>query len=190
MAPSKIMLIRHGEKPDIDKGGDHHGVNENGQIDESDLAVVGWRRAGALCRLFAPVGGRFADPRLETPTQLFAPLPNATDASQRAAHVISPLAALLGLAINQPVGVDGEQELADNVMRVAGVVLIAWEHKRIKDIVHALSNGAIASPHWRGSRFDMILVLTAAPTWKLAQVPQLLLPGDSADDVTIGRDED
>jgi hypothetical protein len=49
MPATKIMLIRHAEKPD-DKDG---GVDQKGNADNHDLIVRGWQRAGALVQFFA-----------------------------------------------------------------------------------------------------------------------------------------
>lgn len=68
MAATKIMLIRHAEKPN----GGTHGVDPSGERDDEDLTVRGWQRAGALARLFLPASGTFSDPRLATPHTIFA----------------------------------------------------------------------------------------------------------------------
>jgi hypothetical protein len=179
MSPSKIMIIRHGEKPADPPvpAGAPIGVSELGQPDEHDLIVRGWQRAGALARLFAPVGGRPAGAKLSTPTVLFAPGPGAIDKSARALHTLGPLSALTGLAIDSALGVGDEEKLAAAVLEKEGVVLVAWEHKKIQDIVAYLTGRTIASPHWPGKRFDMVLVLTPSP-WRLEQVPQMVLAGD------------
>jgi len=46
MAATKIMIIRHAEKPSED--GLTNGVNMSGTKDPEDLIVRGWQRAGAL----------------------------------------------------------------------------------------------------------------------------------------------
>jgi broad specificity phosphatase PhoE len=67
---TKIMFIRHGEKPD--DNGSVRAVDENGAHDPNELTVRGWQRAGALVRFFAPPNGKFSHPALATPTTLFA----------------------------------------------------------------------------------------------------------------------
>jgi hypothetical protein len=179
MASTKVMIIRHGEKPE--PGQPPFGVDENGGTNKDELIVRGWQRAGALARFFWPLNGALSDPRLATPASLFAPIPNATEPSKRALHTLGPLSALSGLAINTPYGVGDEAKLAQEIARQNGVVLLAWEHKHIKDIVKALSGGAIKSPHWPGDRFDMVFVLTPPFTGGVVQVPQMLLSGDIKD---------
>lgn len=181
MAPTKIMLIRHAEKPDKDAGGQVSGVDENGAEDNAELAVSGWQRAGALARFFAPVADRPKGTIIENPNRLFAAGPNAKDPSKRAVHTLAPLSGIGGVEIVTKFGVGDEPALAAAIFEQVGVVLAAWEHKNIKHVVEALTNRAVKSPHWPGDRFDMVLVLTPSPAWSLRQVPQLLLPGDRSD---------
>jgi len=47
MRPSKIMIIRHVEKPS--KDGTVWGVNEDGTNDNESLTIRGWQRAGRWC---------------------------------------------------------------------------------------------------------------------------------------------
>ena len=61
----RIMVIRHAEKPD--EHGRVGGVDPAGKADEHALSPLGWQRAGALVRFFAPRDGQFADPRLARP---------------------------------------------------------------------------------------------------------------------------
>jgi hypothetical protein len=44
MAASKIMVIRHAEKPD--DAGTISGIDVNGNQDREELTVRGWQRAG------------------------------------------------------------------------------------------------------------------------------------------------
>jgi len=61
MGATKIMVIRHAEKPDRYKGAQYAGVNNLGAVAGGDgakhLVTLGWERAGALVALFAPPGG-------------------------------------------------------------------------------------------------------------------------------------
>jgi hypothetical protein len=184
MAPSKIMIIRHAEKPDEDpqmsEDDRRWGVNDKGREDDSELIVKGWQRTGALAGLFAPFNGGSPKPPLARPAALFAPHPNTEDTSERAQHTLGVLAAIANLPINTNFGVKDEKELATEIMKLDGVALIAWEHKRISNIISHLISNEFQRPHWEGSRFDMIYVLTQSPEWSLTQVPQLVLEGDSA----------
>ena len=69
--PTKIMIIRHGEKP-MDKHVPPYGVTPDGEHDWESLTVQGWLRAGAVQFLFAPLSGKFVSPNLATPSAIFA----------------------------------------------------------------------------------------------------------------------
>lgn len=79
---------------------------------------------------------------------------------------VAPTAVQLGLPINTSFGFDDieglQQELLTPRYRNA-LTLVAWEHKKLEDMVKALLRqlGADASavPHWRGSDFDSIYVV-------------------------------
>lgn len=175
MAPTHVMVIRHAEKPS--KDGSVLGVTQDGQPDPNELAVRGWQRAGALARFFLPRSGPPAAP-LPVPTRLYAPRPSESSHSQRALHTLGPLAELGELDIDTRFAVDEEPDLAAAIALDHGVVLVAWEHKRIHRIVKHLTAGAIEAPFWPPDRFDVILVIEREPTWYLRQVPQMLLAGD------------
>src|SRR5260370_36656551 len=65
----KIMVIRHGEKP---QGAlPPYGVTTDGEQDVNSLLVTGWTRAGALAVLFAPSRGSLQSPELAHPQTLF-----------------------------------------------------------------------------------------------------------------------
>ena len=186
MAPQKIMIMRHGEKPA--KDGTTLGVNYAGDVDGTELSVRGWQRAGALARLFWPVAGTPPRP-LAKPDKLYAAGPSTIDGSKRSKHTLAPLAALSGLSVNTNFGVDQEPALAAAISADTGVVLVAWEHKRIQRIVASLANGSAIAPFWAGGRFDVVLVLDA-PQWNLTQAFQMLLAGDTSQDLAaVGQEE-
>jgi hypothetical protein len=182
--PRKIMVIRHGEKPPPD--GPPAGVREDGSQNGHSLTVRGWQRAGALVTYFAAPTDAAVDP----PTYLYAPPPHGAEGDHgRPFQTLAPLAAKLGIAIDVRFGLDEEHELAGDVLRRSGVVLIAWEHKRIARIVDALIGDATAVPQWPDDRFDLVWILEQRPVggYRLLQRPQLLLAGDHAEAVsTIG----
>ena len=49
---TKLMVIRHAEKPDRQAG--ILGVTEAGVADTNELTTKGWQRAGAFVRFFNP----------------------------------------------------------------------------------------------------------------------------------------
>jgi broad specificity phosphatase PhoE len=185
---TKIMIIRHAEKPSDD--GSIRGVDENGAHDPNELTVQGWRRAGALIRLFAPPNGAFANPVLGTPGTIYACAPNGHAQSLRSQHTVTPLAEFLKLPVNLRFNKGDEDKLADAVAGAQGVVLIAWEHDAIPEIVAAVVGKTSTGPtKWPDSRFDLVWVLDhkSGSGWTLTQAPQLVLPGDQESVVPLIR---
>lgn len=188
MPATKIMLIRHAEKPSED--GKVQGVTAAGAQDPEELIVRGWQRSGALVRFFAPHAGKFADPRLATPRIIFASAVAKHSKSLRPEHTVLELATVLTLRLDLRHAKGDEKALAASAVAADGPVLIAWEHEAIPEIVnHILGNDMSCPQKWPGSRFDLVWVLdrpTAAGVWTFAQVPQLLLSGDSAQPIAAG----
>lgn len=180
MPATKIMLIRHAEKPD----GDVQGVTAAGAKDPEELVVRGWQRSGALVRLFAPRDGKFVDPHLAQPRTIFASAVGKHSNSLRPQHTVLELAQELRLKLDPRFPKGGEKDLAKAAVAATGPVLICWEHEDIPDIVNAIvGNNTTCPQKWDGSRFDLVWVLdrrTANDGWDFTQVPQLLLAGDSA----------
>ncbi len=88
--PSKIMIIRHGEKPGKTGPVD---VTLDGQPGGGkSLIVAGWQRAGALNAFLAPYNTSPASP-IEKPGCIYAAAP--TGESQRPCETVTPLAAWL-----------------------------------------------------------------------------------------------
>jgi hypothetical protein len=182
MPASKIMIIRHGEKPSDD--GTVKGVSSPGEHDPEELAVRGWQRSGALVRLFAPPGGRPADQRLATPRKIFASAVGKHSKSLRPQHTVLELATVLNLTLALDHAKGDEAALATDAVAADGPVLIAWEHEAVPDIANRILGNATACPQkWPDARFDLVWVLDRQPAsggWSFAQVPQMLLAGDSA----------
>ncbi len=181
MPAGKIMIIRHAEKPSDD--GTIQGVAKDGTQNKEELTVRGWQRAGALVRFFNPRNGDFPDPRLAKPAAIFAAAVGAESMSLRPQHTILPLAKSLGkdLILTHPQG--AEDAVAKDAVDSTGVVLIAWEHKRIHLIANAIVGDTTTCPQkWPGERFDLVWIFdrTGAGRWNFSQVPQLLLPGDES----------
>lgn len=187
VGPSKVMIIRHAEKPERD-GEAPFGLDPDGRPDVHALLVRGWERAGALARFFAPRDGAGLPAGLARPTFLVAAAPTADHLSRRSPLTLSALAELTGLAPDTAFGPDGERDAAAALLRRDGVGLVAWEHKRIADLVSAVTGGTVTAPHWPSHRFDMVLVLDRdGAHWRLTQVPQLLLAGDSAEPLRLRK---
>jgi hypothetical protein len=176
MPATKIMLIRHAEKP-TDKDG---GVDPKGEADKHDLIVRGWQRAGALTQFFA--NPRDPNRLIQRPAAIFATEPSSSSESKRPLHTVTPLAQFLNVTIDSAIAEGSEQDLVSKAAASNGMVLIAWHHEKIPAIANLILQNQSAPQKWPSDRFDVVWVFdrTGAGTpWKLSQVPQLLLAGDS-----------
>jgi hypothetical protein len=149
MGATKIMVIRHGEKPGTYNGQQYDGVDAAGDACGSSgaehLVSLGWERAGGLVTLFAsPWGPKL--PTLATPQFLFASNPTAADGadgdadgdgpSQRPFETLTAVAAALGsgstpTTINQSFAKKDFKDMVAAAIACAGVVLISWQHEDI-----------------------------------------------------------
>lgn len=175
--PKKIMLIRHAEKPDE---GPPFGVKEDGSKNKRSILVRGWQRAGALVSFFANP----RHPKIAQPDAIFAanttddPTVNKADAkSLRPQQTVSPLGEKLGIAVNAKISVGDEPALIEALRKARGVVLVAWEHKRIPMIANAFAN----APELWGDVFDVVWVLDRRldGSYDFSIVHQNLLAGDT-----------
>jgi hypothetical protein len=174
----KIMLIRHGEKPDKKKA--VKGVSQAGAKSKQELSPRGWQRSGALVRFFNPVnGGLCSHPALARPDMIIAEDPKGHIKSERPLHTVSALAQSLHKKVFRRYTKGQEQALVKFITAQPGVVLISWEHSAIIDIANLLLGNDNSCPQkWPGDRFDLVWVFNAkGHGWQLTQVPQLLLPG-------------
>jgi hypothetical protein len=174
MPATRIMVIRHAEKPD-DKDG---GVDPKGNPDKHDLIVRGWERAGALVQFFANPH----DPNgpIKRPATIFATEPSTGSDSKRPLHTVTPLAKFLNLNIDSAI-VEGSEDAL--VQAASAVVLIAWHHEKIPAIANLILQNTSAPQKWPGDRFDVVWIFSrtvASAPWTFSQAPQLLLSGDSA----------
>ncbi len=188
MTVRKVMIIRHGEKP-LKNGPPPHGVDLDGLHSKDQLIPKGWQRAGALVSLFAPPDGTAPHLPLERPTAVFAAGTSNQSSSLRMQSTVGPVVLALGTDVPFTVlPAPGYEPSAARKILGSGheVSLVCWEHKRIKDLVAAITGGPKRSPHWDGTRFDAVFVLTsAAGGWDFAEVPQLLLAGDLPSSVSV-----
>ena len=194
--PTKIMVIRHAEKPDDN----HQGVTSHGDADKEALIVRGWQRAGALTALFDPTNGPLQNPNLAVPKVIYASDPEKPSEaddddgkkgskSKRPLETITPLAERLSIKdkVNVKFAKGDEKHMVESVLGESGVVLISWQHQKIADIAkHIVGSKPPTKPipaKWPGDRFDIVWVFTPpAPSsdhWGFVQVPQQLLSGDA-----------
>lgn len=173
MPMTKIMLIRHAEKPNGEAG-----IMPDGKQNPEALTQTGWKRANALVGLFAPANEAAPRTPLAKPASLFA----SGSESLRPKQTITPLATALSLPITTFVK-GQEAELVAAVKGAKGPALISWQHEAIPEIATLIRGRADGIPPvWPGHRFDLVWVfdLNSDGTWSFVQTPQLLLPGDSA----------
>ena len=182
---SKIMIIRHAEKPT----GKIQGVTAEGKNDDKALIVQGWQRAGGIADLLAPGGGQFQNAALATPGTIIASWKSAKHGSQRPLETVTPLADKLGITpttfVNDSsTGDDGTDDAGadadssgtgvvdavDAALTATGTVLISWQHEDIPLIANTIQSTSglpvtAVSPStwpppkkWPGSRFDLVWV--------------------------------
>ncbi|MBO0734820.1 MAG: histidine phosphatase family protein [Methylocapsa sp.] len=179
MSPSKIMLIRHAERPSSDKT--VRGVSLEGAKDKEELTVRGWQRAGALVRFFAPLEDRFSNPALARPDILFACRAGPEAPSLRPQHTLMPLAGLLKVEFNCAYWEGEEAELVRAVLAAkARTALISWKHRNMHVIANEiLGNTTNAPQFWPIDRVDLVWIFDRSSSgWAFTQIPQLLLAGD------------
>lgn len=183
-APAQLIyIVRHAEKP---IPGSYEGVNVHGVPAGESLIPKGWQRAGALARLFAPTLQQPRPGFEQQPEQLIAPeyKDKSKTENHRTYETLLPLCELTGVGIETKYKEGEEKRLGEHLCKEAtvGVVLIAWEHKRIPDIVRGIGpigNPKQIPPEWP-ERFDIVWVLERlSGSYYFAALPQLLLAGDA-----------
>ena len=158
---TKIMLIRHAEKPLISQS---HGVTAEGNPDKESLSIRGWQRAGALAAFFAPANDIFQHPAIATPQFLFASKPVRHHGSLRPVETITPLAEKLGLDINSNFMKFEAEQMMESALARPGVVLICWQHEYLPKIARLISGDEQAPPHWSAHRFDEVWIFDKIET--------------------------
>ena len=167
MAPSRIMIIRHGEAHG------EPGVSPPDRPDEHSLEVRGWQRAGALARFFRPKDG----PSSLTPSTIFASKIAGGSETKRPQQTVAPLAALLGLTVQSDHAKTEAEALMQQVSRCDGIVLVAWEHSVIPKLVAALRETPRDVPaEWPKHRYDLVWLLDRAEGgWRFTAIEQDVL---------------
>lgn len=177
---TKIMLLRHAEKPAKDDA--PYGVTRKGERSKESLEVRGWQRAGALASLFVPAIDHFPHRALATPQFLYASKPLRRKGSRRPLETILPLAEKLSIKINTEYQRSQLVNMIADVFSRKGVVLICWQREYIPEIAALiLGKKKVAPSEWPEERFDMIWVfdlVRSTGAYKFQQVPQELLAGD------------
>src|SRR5262249_6298995 len=149
---TKIMIIRHGEKPHKRDG--IHGVTPAGRSDKDELSIRGWQRSGALVRFFDPADGRFRNACLAKPDAVFAAAPSNRIRSLRSQHTVETVARSVGVRVNVRHSKGDEDRLVKDILARGTVVLLAWEHHAIIEIANLILGTSKRSPQkWPDSRF-------------------------------------
>ncbi|HYI96997.1 MAG TPA: hypothetical protein VEX68_25870 [Bryobacteraceae bacterium] len=144
---TNILMVRHAEKPDSGTG----------------LAVAGQERAQAYSIYFQNYSLNSSSLKLN---YLFAAADSSN--SHRPRLTIEPLAAAIGLAINDKHADKDYQKVADDILQNAKYdqqnILICWHHGEILDLATALGATNLPSssnwpPSWPGHVFGWVLQL-------------------------------
>jgi hypothetical protein len=176
----RIFIIRHAEKPDAELG--IQGLNEQGEPDPASLSTRGWQRAGALVTAFCRPAA--TEHNLPQPLKIYAANAQADGKlSLRSIQTVTPLAEKLKLTIDSQFGKGNEAALAKETSEGMSPVLICWAHEGIPEIASSImsTHGFGDIPQmWPSSRYDLIWSFSRTERgWQFAQLPQLLLAGDS-----------
>lgn len=182
---TKIMLIRHAEKPAEQPP--PHGVGLYGDHDRKALSVRGWIRAGALVGLFAPTNGVFASPALATPNLVYAEATGPTAESLRPQQTVIPLLEKLGAraVADNRFARGQESEMVASALEKDGVALICWDHAHLPRVAECIplsaNNKTPAPTEWDNGRFDLVWVFDreeGVGGFIFSQVGQRVLAGD------------
>ncbi|MGG3891487.1 hypothetical protein [Metabacillus fastidiosus] len=164
--PSRIVIFRHAEKPELKQ--------ENG------LTFKGKRRAELLSDLLIKYY-----PQIRA---LYAAGSGPGDLSERKIETVIPLIIKELLYINQALAINTiylkyeikqvAKEILTNPSFQGQTVLICWSHSYIPLLAKELGAKNVP-PIWPAHRYDLLWEIDVYNN-KLYQIPQLLLPGDSA----------
>jgi hypothetical protein len=137
-SPLKVVFIRHGEKPE--KGG--------------NLTCKGLNRSLMLPAL---ITGKFGVPNF-----VYVPTLKMDEKTSHARmfETVVPLAAKYNLEIDSKYDEKDSAGVATDIMQKTGTVLVVWEHKAIRGILHSL--GVQDAPKWSDDDYDTILIVTIA----------------------------
>lgn len=132
----RVILIRHGEKPD--KG---YNLNCQGLNRARELPSVLYSKFGV-------------------PNLIYVPHFPQSDTSKhgRMYQTIAPFADKYNLKINSDYKESDIKGVAKNILKQNGTVLLVWEHKDLNDIAEEL--GVTDKLHWSADDFDTIWIIT------------------------------
>jgi hypothetical protein len=133
----KVIIIRHGEKP------------QNGD----NLNCQGLNRAQLLPSVIISKFG--------VPAFSYVPSLSADSATKHARmfQTITPLAVKYNLRINSKFNGKDSTELVKDILQKSGTVLIVWDHKSIVPIIHAFGLTDM-NIKWENDDYDSIWIIT------------------------------
>ena len=132
-APRVVHLIRHAEKP-VDSS-------------QEDLTAQGYARAACLAPFLTSAPFNI--------TYVYAPNPTADHGSRRALETATPTELKLGVTLDVSYSEGQEAQVAAALMAQSDAeILLAWEHKKLPDIMSAL--GTPNPPTYPSDHFDLI----------------------------------
>lgn len=162
-----VLIVRHAEKPDEGRG----------------LTAAGEQRASAYASYFAPL--RLDGVALQ-PQRLIAT--SDSKSSDRPRLTLMPLATQLHLPLEQPYADKEVVALAESLrsQNTAPVILIAWHHGRMDDLVRAFGgdfHALTGKDKWPGDVYNWLIVLRFDAHGELMAsgsklVREHLMPGD------------
>ncbi|WP_338781608.1 hypothetical protein [Metabacillus sp. FJAT-52054] len=165
MTPSKIVLLRHAEKPD--EPSDHN------------LSAEGKTRSQLLVQLLL-----FLYPSI---AGIYAAGTGPNDPSKRKIQTVIPLIKYLLHDDHQPIAIntvrlakETEQtanEILSNALYLTKTVIVCWSHQKLPSLAKKL-NAKHVPEKWPEDRYDVLWEIDGQ-SGKLKQIPQLLMPGDS-----------
>lgn len=134
----KVVIIRHGEKPN----------------DGDNLSCQGQNRALQLPTVLYNKFGR--------PDQVYVPSLGLGPSTKHARmfQTVSPFAIKYNLTVNSQFDEKDYQNVATEVLNKTGTVLLVWEHSAIHHLAKKL--GVKNSPDWDDDDFDSIWIITFA----------------------------
>jgi hypothetical protein len=132
----KVVIIRHGEKPET---GDN--LSCQGEKRALQLPTVLYRKFNKPDYTYVPSLGLG---KSTTHARMF--------------QTVTPFAIKYNLAVNSEFDEKDYSKIADHVLNKTGTVLMVWEHSAIPPLAGEL--GVHNPPHWDGKDFDSIWVIT------------------------------
>ena len=132
----KVVIIRHGEKPET---GDN-------------LSCQGENRALQLPAVLYK--------KYNIPSYSYVPSLDLGKSTNHARmfQTITPFAVKYNLTVDSQYSEKDTSKVANDVLKKTGTVLMVWEHSEIQSL--ATNLGVKGAPDWKGNDFDSIWVIT------------------------------